>query len=83
MRKQKSNTKNAKQKLLPYKVIEAAVNGDPDAIYEVLRFYKNYMLTLSTRHYCDEKGNNYHNVDEEIYNHLQIKLMQAILLFRL
>lgn len=83
MRKQKSNIENNKQNLLPYQVIKAAVSGMPDAVYAVLKFYDNYMLTLATRHYCDEKGKFYHGVDEEVYNRLQTKLMQAILLFRL
>ncbi|MCD8238180.1 MAG: helix-turn-helix domain-containing protein [Clostridiales bacterium] len=83
MRKEKSNTQTAKFKLVPYQVIEEAVNGYPEAIYKVLDYYDRYIITLATRHYYDESGNNYYGLDEEIYIRLKTKLMQAILLFRL
>ena len=59
------NTTNSKQqklrtpryKLLPYATIQAATQGDPDAIAAVLRHYEGYIAKLSTRRLFDEMGN--------------------------
>ena len=40
---------NTRSALLPYPVIAAAVNGDPDAVNQVVRHYSGYIATLSTR----------------------------------
>ncbi|MCD8214091.1 MAG: helix-turn-helix domain-containing protein [Clostridiales bacterium] len=78
----KSANSNNEQKKVPFSTIKKAVNGDTDAIYDILQHYDKYILSYSTRYYCDEKGNSYHGVDWEIYARMQAKLMQAILLFR-
>ena len=40
---------NTRSALIPYPVIAAAVNGDPDAVNQVVRHYSGYIATLSTR----------------------------------
>ena len=45
---------NQREKLLPFPVIEAASNGDTDAINQALQHYEGYITTLSTRTLYDE-----------------------------
>ena len=52
MRKQKSR----KHGLLPYPVIAAAANGDPDAINVVLEHFAGYIRALSSKRLYDEDG---------------------------
>ena len=74
---------NEKDKLLPFQVIEAASNGDADAINQVLQHYESYIITLSTRTLYDEFGNPHVCVDEGIRRRLQTKLITAIVSFRI
>ena len=84
------NTTNSKQqklrtpryKLLPYATIQAATQGDPDAIAAVLRHYEGYIAKLSTRRWFDEMGNVYLCVDETMRRRLEIKLIAGILTFK-
>ncbi len=68
--------------LLPYPVILAASKGDPDAMRIVVQHYGSYIASLSLRRLCDERGNKYWGVDEDIKDRLQSKLMRAVLTFR-
>ena len=77
----KQNDKN--ENLLPFPVIEAASNGDADAINQVLQHYESYITTLSTRTLYDEFGNPYVCVDEGIRRRLQTKLITAIVSFQI
>ena len=77
----KQNSKN--ENLLPFPVIEAASNGDADAINQVLQHYESYITTLSTRTLYDEYGNPYVCVDEGIRRRLQTKLITAIVSFQI
>lgn len=68
--------------LVPYPVIVAATKGDPDAMKIVLQHFSGYIASLSMRKLCDERGNVYFGVDEDIRERLQARLMRAILTFR-
>ena len=74
---------NQREKLLPFPVIEAASNGDADAINQVLKHYEGYITTLSTRTLYDEYGNPHICVDEGIRRRLQTKLITAIINFQI
>ena len=69
--------------LIPYPVIEAAVNGDRNAIDEVIRHYSGYIAALCKRKGHDEHGNYGYYVDEELRNRVERKLFHAILSFDL
>ena len=77
------NGKNGKQSdypeiaLVPYPIIVAASKGDPDAMKMVLRHFSGYIASLSMRKLCDERGNVYYGVDEDIRERLQARLMRA------
>ena len=82
------NGKNGKQSdypeiaLVPYPIIVAASKGDPDAMKMVLQHFSGYIASLSMRKLCDERGNVYFGVDEDIRERLQAKLMLAVLAFK-
>lgn len=69
--------------LLPYPVIAAAVNGDPDAINWVVRHYSGYIAALSMRTGYDTQGTPHTQVDEDLRQRLETKLIVAILRFEL
>ena len=56
--------------LVPYPVIVAATKGDPDAMKIVLQHFSGYIASLSMRKLCDERGNVYFGVDEDIRQRL-------------
>lgn len=64
--------------LVPYPVIVAATKGDPDAMKIVLQHFSGYIASLSMRKLCDERGNVYFGVDEDIRQRLQARLMSKI-----
>lgn len=77
-------TKTAsKSGVLPYAVIEAAVQGDPEAVNTVVRHYSGYIAALSMRTSYDKYGNPYTSVDEELRRRLETKLIITILDFDL
>lgn len=69
--------------VLPYPIIAAAVQGEPDAVNAVVRHYSGYIAALALRTSYDEYGNPYPCVDEELRRRLETKLIIAILDFDL
>ena len=76
-----SNNENAESGLLPYPVIIAATKGDPEAMAIVVKHYESYIASLSMRKLCDERGNTYWGIDEDIRDRLRSRLMRAVLSF--
>lgn len=72
-----------RSRLLPYPVIAAAVQGDPDAVNTVIRHYSGYIASLSSRTGYDANGCPKTVVDEELRRRLETKLIIAILSFDL
>ena len=70
-------------RVIPFPVIEAAVQGETDAVNEVIRHYSGYIATLCRRTGCDKNGNYCTYVDEELRRRLETKLIIAILSFDL
>ena len=65
--------------LLPYPIIAAAVAGDAEAVSRVVRHYSSYIAALSTRTSYGSDGYPRLQVDEELRNRLEAKLIIAIL----
>ena len=82
MRKTIIKRTTPRYKLLPFATIQAATQGDPDAIAAVLHHYEGYIAKLSTRRLFDEYGNTYLCVDEALRRRLEIKLITGILAFQ-
>ena len=81
MTAQIGNTDNDERGLLPYPVIIAATNGDPEAMNIVVKHYDSYIASLSMRKLRDERGNTYWGIDEDIRDRLRSRLMRAVLTF--
>lgn len=75
------NTKDTRYKHLSYVTIQAATQGDPDAITAVLRHYSGYIAKLSLRRLYDDFGNAYLCVDETLRSRLELKLIIGLLSF--
>lgn len=67
--------------LLPFHIIQAASEGDVEAINVVLKHYEGYITSLSTRMLFDEYGQAYFCVDETLRRRLETKLITKILDF--
>lgn len=78
----KNSRSKPRYKLLPPDTIQAATQGEPDAVATVLRHYEGYIAKLSTRRLFDEYGNTYLCVDEALRCRLEIKLISGLLAFK-
>lgn len=61
------------KKLIPFEIIEKAVNGEPEAINVVLQYYSPRIKYLSKY-----QG----HINDDIQDHLKAQLMKAIIQFR-
>lgn len=76
--------KSASRKgVLPYEVIAAAVQGEPEAMQAVVQHYSGYIAALSMRTVYDRDGNPHTGVDEDLRCRLERKLILTILDFDL
>ena len=66
------------KELLPLSVIDAARDGDAQAVDSVLRYYEGYINKLCTRTLYDENGYPHVCLDEAMKRRLEIKLIHAI-----
>ena len=64
---------------VPYHVILAAKQGDPDAMNQILSHYSGYINHFSRRKYYDQYGNALEVIDEEIRQHIETALMMQII----
>lgn len=69
--------------LLPYEIIEAANKGNAEAILTVVQHYESYITEQAKRKMKDSFGNIYIGVDYEIRDELRLKLMKAIVAFKI
>lgn len=68
-----------RKKLVPYKTILAAKNGDTFAMNEILVHYDSYINYYSRRDLCDAAGKPYTYFDEEIKARIQEKLLCKVI----
>jgi len=78
-----TNTQNDERGLLPYPIIIAAKAGEIEAMNVVIQHYNSYISSLSLKSIQDEAGNMYWGVDQDMKNHLQTKLVDSILTFKI
>jgi uncharacterized secreted protein with C-terminal beta-propeller domain len=74
---------NSHIKPLEFDVIIGAVSGDIDSMMHIIDHYNPYLRKLATKTLFDEFGNEYYIVDETLKCHLENKLMQSVLKFRI
>ena len=51
-----------KNKLVPFETIVLATQGDPQALEQVIRHYRPYILSLCRREYIAEKRQRFHRM---------------------
>ncbi len=73
---------NSHIKPLNIDVIISAVSGDVDCMMQIIEHYNPYLKKLATKTLFDKQGNEYYVVDETLKCHLENKLMQSVLKFR-
>ena len=66
------------RKLVPYQTILAAKNGDGDAMSTILQHYANYIAYYSRREYIDMLGNRHFEVNEDIKQQVEAKLIYSV-----
>lgn len=74
--------RNSKE-LVPYNVIEAAVQGNVEAMNAILKHYAGYITSLSSQHGFDQQGCPQSWIDETIRKRLETRLIIATLRFDL
>ena len=70
-------------KMLPYKVVVKATEGDPEAINQVLEHYQGFIINRSLRPIVDEFGRQRMVIDETLYGRMQSRLLKKILSFKI
>ena len=66
------------RRLIPYQTIVAAKNGDGEAMASILRHYANYIAYYSRRKYIDTLGNQHFDVNEDVKQQVEAKLVYSI-----
>lgn len=80
----KTEEKNVNnKKLIPFWVIERALEGDIQAINKILKHYEGYIAKLSVRKMYDEYGCVHYCVDETLRRRLERKLIKTIIGFKI
>ncbi|MDD2979306.1 MAG: helix-turn-helix domain-containing protein [Hespellia sp.] len=72
-----------KKKLLSFEVIEAAIDGDAEAINQILAYLKPYIIDQSQRKFINEFGGVQYVTDEHMQRRLETKLITKILDFKI
>lgn len=63
---------------IPFAVIEAAKNYEPEAVIYIQRSFESYIVKRCTKAYKDDQGNTNYAVDDDLYYQAQIALFAAI-----
>ena len=66
------------REFLPLSVIRSACDGVTDAVEQVLRHYRGYIIKLCTGILYDKRGQPQVGIDEYLKRHLEIKLISSI-----
>ena len=66
------------ESLLPFEVIEAVVNGDPEACQEVLMSFQNYIDKVCKVSVESVNGTNFMELDLSMKQSVEQKLLYAI-----
>ena len=77
-----NSTQKNRRRLLSLNIIEAAADGDPEALRAVVKHYEGYILALSVvRLYADD-GTPYMFIDETLRRELELRLITKAVGFR-
>lgn len=68
---------------LPLDVICKATQGDSEAIDTVRTYYRPYLRAMAVEELYDATGESHYVVNEDIFQHLESKMMDSIAKFKL
>jgi len=68
--------------VLPLNTINAAANGNPEAIRAVVNHYEGYINALSVVRLYDEYGTPYMFIDEALRRELELRLITKVVGFK-
>ena len=68
---------------IPYSVIRRAVDAEPEAIKEIIRYFHNYITSLATHSLQNVDGEVEVVVDSILRQRLEVTMILAVLKFRL
>ena len=66
------------REFLPLSVIRSACAGDPDAVEQVLRHYRGYIIKLCTGIFYDKHGQPHVCIDEYMLSLIHISSLSSI-----
>jgi len=69
--------------MIPFSLIVKATDGDTEAIYYILKYYKGYIAKRSLRLVKDEYGHQSMVVDEVLQGRMETRLITKILAFEI
>lgn len=64
---------------IPYETIVSAVNGDPDALNQIIVHFRGFTRSQCIRICKDEDGNERSFVDEDMQDRIEAKLRASII----
>ena len=73
-------SKQPEESLVPFEVIQAATQGDPEALAGILKHFEKNIAQMSTRIFCDEFGQFHRCVDYDRKQRIERRLMAQIIL---
>lgn len=73
-----NHSKKAGRAVLPYEVLEAAKEGDSEAMMKVVNHYSGIIKTMAIRKGYDENGFPIYYVDETLRKRLEIAVIMAV-----
>lgn len=68
---------------LTYRLIHLAVDGNSEAIALILMHYEQLINFLSCRKFSDQNGDPFFQIDNELKDRLEARLIRAILRFKI
>ena len=79
----KKNRTNNDENLVPFKTIKAATEGDIDAIGKILDHFDPYINSVARGLYIKPNGEYQYVIDQQLHDEIAVKLIDAILKFRI
>lgn len=78
-----NNSALPETKLVPYHVIQQAVNGDIESILMIVDYYYPYILWCAREYYFNCDGKCCYRVDSEFRKNIEFEFIRAIPKFNL
>ena len=78
-----NDRKNFGKEKLSLDVINKAANGDIESMNALLNHYTGYIITLSTRKFYDEEGNQYKDINIILRNYLERLFIAKVMKYKM